>query len=118
MHALKKISLFALCCITGSSLASPEQEHIYLVHLMNQLDAMTPTILAAEREQPQNLRLQFHYTAWRDGKGQRHNGLLEDVKAIEEGIREKLREITIEPRTINPILGDYLDKNNSESVKK
>ncbi len=115
---MKKILLLALCGITVSSLASAEQERLYLVQLMNQLDAMMPMILAAQREQPPNLRLQFHYTAWRDNKGQLHNGLLQDVNAIKNGIREKLNGITEEPRVVRPILGDYLDKANPTSVKK
>ncbi len=116
MSRLKKILPIVLFFITGSSLASQEQERIYLVQLMNQLDAMTPMVLAAEREQPKNLRVQFHYSTWRDNKGQLHNGLLEDINDIKAGIRQKLNDTTIEPRAINPVLGDYLDKNKSVSA--
>ena len=113
MNRLKKILPLVLFFITGSSLASQEQERIYLVQLINQLDAMTPMVLAAAREQPKNLRVQFHYTAWRDDKGQLHNGLLEDINDIKAGIRQKLNDATIESRVINPVLGDYQDKNKS-----
>ncbi len=112
MKQISKILIFTLCCAVSSAFASPEQERSYLVQLLNQLNAMTPLILAAEREQPKNLRIQFHYTAWHDAKGQLHNGLLEDVQAIKAGIRQKLDHTTVEPRALNVIRGDYLDKNN------
>lgn len=116
MNRLKKILPLVLFFVFGSSLASQEQERIYLVQLMNQLDAMTPMVLAAAREQPKNLRVQFHYTAWRDNKGQLHNGLLEDINDIKAGIRQKLNDPSSESRAINPVLGDYLDKNKSASA--
>lgn len=106
-----KIIACVLLGISTQVYASPEQEQLYLVQLLNQLDAMTPTLLAAEQEQPKNQRLQFHYTVWRDSHGQSHNGVLEDIKAIKQGILEKLNNTaTIEPRTVNPIRADYLDK--------
>lgn len=108
MVTVKKILLITLCFLYGNSFASSEQERIYLVQLINQLDAMIPTILAAERKQPKNLRVQFHYTAWQDNKGQWHNGLLEDVKTIRTGIYEKLHSVTPEPRVISSINKDYL----------
>lgn len=90
--------------------ASIEQERAYLVQLVNQLAAMTPLILAAQKEQPANTRVTFHYTAYRDATGQKHNGLLEDVQAIKQGIEEKLNAVSAEPRVVMPVQGDYLDE--------
>jgi RAQPRD family integrative conjugative element protein len=115
---VKKMLLLGLCCTTCSSFASLEQERVYLVQLMHQLDAMVPTILAAKQAQPQNLRVQFHYTAWRDNKGQFHPGLLEEVQAIQQGIREKLEDTPAEPRAVPALVEDYLDKDKPEQANK
>ncbi|HVV68002.1 MAG TPA: RAQPRD family integrative conjugative element protein [Gammaproteobacteria bacterium] len=115
MKRIKQMLVLMLCGVMTQVFASPQpedQERSYLVQLVNQLDAMTPLVLAAEREQPQNVRMQFHYTAWRDSKGQLHNGLLEDIKTIKAGIRQKLDQTPVEPRALDAIRGDYLDKNN------
>lgn len=89
---------------------SSEQERIYLVQLVNQINAMLPIIRAAEKQKPEHMRMQFHYSAYQDVAGKSHNGLLEDVLAIRHGIEEKLNTITLEPRVAQPIRGDYLDK--------
>lgn len=95
---------------TPSETSSSEQERIYLVQLVNQLNAMLPTVKAAQRQQPRNARIQFHYSAYQDANGQAHNGLLEDRQTIKQGIEEKLDTVTVEPRVIQPIRGDYLDR--------
>jgi hypothetical protein len=107
------ISLFAISAASYAHTAikySGEQERIYLVQLVNQINATLPTIRAAEKMQPKNQRLQFHYTAWRDAKGNQHNGLLEDMQEIKKGVEEKLHALSIEPRVVAPIHGDYLEK--------
>lgn len=103
-----------LATFTGVAHAAPvhsseEQERIYLVQLVNQLNAMLPLVMAAQKMQPPHQRVSFHYTAWHDDKGQRRNGLLEDVQAIKAGIEQKLNSIAIEPRSVQPVRGDYLD---------
>jgi RAQPRD family integrative conjugative element protein len=88
---------------------SVEQERMYLVQLVNQLNATMPMIRAAERAQPKNQRTRFHYRAWQDAQGQKHNGLLEDVQTIKKGVEEKLNVVSIEPRAVVPVRGDYLE---------
>lgn len=89
--------------------ATEDQEKVYLLQLINQLDEMQPIILAAQQAQPVNQRVEFHYTAYVDAKGKKRNGLLEDVNAIKAGIEEHLNATSIEPRTFSPIQGDYID---------
>jgi RAQPRD family integrative conjugative element protein len=89
--------------------SSSEQERIYLIQLLNQINAMLPTIQAAKKQQLPNTRIKFHYTQYRDANGQIHNGILEDVQAIKRGIEEKLNGTSIEPRSVQPIHGDYLN---------
>jgi len=88
---------------------SAEQERIYLVQIINQLNSVLPLIRNAEKSQPKNQRVSFHYLAWQDANGDKHNGLLEDIQAIKKGIEERLDAVAIEPRVIAPIGGDYLD---------
>lgn len=115
---VKSFSRFLLITILSMSIAqaqtlanvSAEQEHIYLVQLMNQLNALVPVIRSTQKAQPKNQRVSFHYSAWLDGKGQKHNGLLEDIQAIKKGVAEKLNTVAIEPRFVAPIQGDYLDQ--------
>lgn len=103
--------MLTLAFTSLNTFASTEQEKIYLVQILNQLDAIQPLILTAQKEQPKNTRVQFHYTKYRDSQGQLRNGLLEDVQAIRNGIEQNLKDIPIEPRTVTPIKGDYLDNN-------
>lgn len=90
--------------------ADEASEKIYLTQIVNQLNAIQPLILAAQKEQPTNQRIQFHYSRYKDSRGQVHNGLLEDVQAIKKGIEAQLNSTTVEPRTFQPIQGDYLDQ--------
>jgi RAQPRD family integrative conjugative element protein len=88
--------------------ANEEQERIYLTQIVNQLNAIKPLITSAAREQHRYNRIQFHYTRYRDSNGKIHNGLLEDINAIENGIREKLDHSTRSQRQFQPLKGDYV----------
>jgi len=118
---MKKIILiilmgwFVVCDITY---ADTEQENVYLTQILNALNAIQPLIIAAEKQQPQNTRIEFHYTKYQDSQGQWHNGLLEDVKAIQTGIKEQLNSVSVEPRTVMPLKGDYLDDADPKSNEK
>ncbi len=102
--------------ITQSASASPEQERVYLLQLLHQIDAMQPTLLAAAKEQSKDARIQFHYTAYRDAEGQLHHGISEDLQLIRSGIEEQLNHSQIEPRSIPPVSGDYFET-DSEWLK-
>ncbi len=102
--------------IFQSAMASPEQERVYLLQLIHQIDAMKPTLLAAQQEQSKTARIQFHYMSYHDAQGQQHNGVWEDLQAIRAGIEEKIKNNPIEPRTPEVINGDYRDKMNQESA--
>ncbi len=110
--------LFALGVLVTPSLAAfaalnnpttTDAESAYLVQVMNQLDAMQPLILAAQKAQLPNKRVKFHYTHYQDSQGKTQNGLLEDVKSIKAGIAQYLNEPAIEPRIVQPLQGDYLN---------
>lgn len=101
----------------SSALASPEQERVYLLQLLHQMDAMQSTLRAAQQEQSPADRVQFHYTIYRDIEGQKHNGILEDLQLIRAGIEEKLSGNNLQPRMIEPIEGDYLANRQSTATQ-
>jgi RAQPRD family integrative conjugative element protein len=101
------ISLFAAGFLS-SALASPEQERVYLLQVLHQMDAMQSTLRAAQQAQSPADRVQFHYTAYPDAAGHTHHGVLEDLQLIRAGIEEKLSSNALQPRAIEPIEGDYL----------
>jgi len=102
----------AISIMSMNLFASTEQEKIYLTQILNQLNAMKPLIVAAAYEQPKTNRIQFHYTSYKDATGKSHNGLLNDVNEIENGIQEKLNHIPEEPHILLPLKGDYIEHHN------
>lgn len=104
--------------IAQMAIASPEQERVYLLQLVHQIDVMKPTLLAAEREQSKTLRIQFHYTAYRDAQGQWRPGVWEDLQKIRAGIEEKLENAPVDARTLEPVQGDYRDPVNQEKLNE
>jgi len=90
-----------------NSFANTVDENVYLKQIVNQLDAVQPLILAAQRAQPKNQRVQFHYEKYKDNHGKLHNGLLEDIQAIKSGINQKLNQVSVEPRQVVALKGDY-----------
>ncbi len=83
------------------------KENIYLKQILNQLDAIQPLIIAAEKSQPKNQRIQFHYNKYKDDHGVIHNGLIEDIQTIRSGLNQKLNQISVEPRSVVALKGDY-----------
>ncbi len=110
----QKIFILGMCLFSIFSIfstncfASSATEKMYLTQILNQIDAMQPLIIAAEKAQSANTRIKFHYTRYRDSYRNWHNGLLEDVQAVKSGIIQKLNNISVEPRVITPIKGDYI----------
>jgi RAQPRD family integrative conjugative element protein len=101
------IGLFAAGFLS-SALASPEQERVYLLQVLHQIDAMQSTLREAQQAQSPADRVQFHYTAYPDAEGHTHHGVLEDLQLIRTGIEEALSGNVIQPRAMEPIEGDYL----------
>ncbi len=89
------------------AMANNEQERIYLTQIVNQLEALRPLILAAYKEQDKTNRIKFNYFSYYDSNEKKHNGLLEDILAIENGIKEKINKPISEPRNFQKIKGDY-----------
>jgi hypothetical protein len=74
MHIIS-LMIFLACFLPRISFANTLNEDVYLKQIVNQLDAVQPLILTAEKAQPKNKRIQFHYTKYKDANGKNYNGL-------------------------------------------
>ena len=115
-----KIKIYAAMTILTSMLsmqaaANDLKERIYLTQIINQLNAIKPLIIAANKEQEKNLRIRFHYTTYRDSNEKLHNGLLEDINDIQNGIQAKLNLTSGEIRHFQPVKDDYISLNTMRS---
>jgi RAQPRD family integrative conjugative element protein len=101
--------------VSFNAIASESHERMYLKQMINQLEALKPLVVSASHEQPNNVRVKFHYTSYRDTNGIFHNGLLEDINEIQNGIKEKLNQKIDDPNHFQAIKGDYLDMKKIKS---
>jgi RAQPRD family integrative conjugative element protein len=108
INQLMAIGFLGVMCWTNSH-AGETQERVYLTQIVNQLNAIKPLIVAAQNEQPQGNRVKFHYSHYINADGRIQNGLLDDINAIEAGVREKLDKMPESPHEIKPIAGDFID---------
>ena len=114
MKYLKYTLLFlALGFSSQSIFAGKDKEREYLIQVLNQLEAVKPTIILAAKEQPKNNRFHFHYFAYQNSDGIKQNGLLEDINEIEQGIKARLNTLPTEPHMFKQLSGDYIDGRNS-----
>lgn len=93
---------------TSNVFATESKENMYLIQMLNQLNALKPLLYSAKKEQDSHARVKFHYTDYRDADGHVHNGLLEDIHAIQQGIQAKLNKPLSTPRYFESIKGDYI----------
>lgn len=108
--------LFFVSVIDINVQASESKERIYLIQILNQLNAIKPLIIAASLQQPKTNRIQFHYGAYKDANKKQHNGLLDDINQIERGIQNKLNHVSSEPSLLPPIKGDYIVHGRREAT--
>lgn len=90
--------------------ASEEKERLYLLQLLNQLNAIKPLIVSASKEQPKMNRIQFTYMPYHDIHGKTHNGLIDDINSVEQKIRSRLSKLSVEPHLIPAVKDDYISK--------
>ena len=116
------IPVFAFSKKTAETLSlqknreNEKNEKEYLIQVYNALTALQPLILKAKLNQVPNTPVKFHYTKFVDNEGKVHSGLLDDVQAMRQGIIAGLEPISIEPRVISPVNGDYI--NNFKKIRK
>jgi hypothetical protein len=79
-----------------------------LVRIVNQLDALLPLIDQAEREQPPNQRVMFHFSSFEGSDGELHTGLREDVMSMKAAILAQLDQAQIDPENVTPMPNDFI----------
>jgi len=79
------------------SLADTEQMNATLARVNMVLTQINPLINAAEKEQDKNARVKFQFDTLRA-----------DIEKIQAGISQEINLVSIQPRSVKPISGDYL----------
>lgn len=100
----------ACCCffISTMALADDAQMRITLVKMVNQLEAIKPLITQAAREQDANARVKIHFDSWTDANGVKHNGLRQDINAIQQALIHSINRQAVSPRVFTPIQHDFV----------
>lgn len=109
-NAIKKIIFtITLCSIfTLPAKADEAQMKETLVRIINQLESIKPLISRAKNEQPVNPRIKIHFERFIGADGKIHNGLREDIDAIQKALIQVVNQESIEPRNFAPISDDYI----------
>lgn len=89
--------VIGVCFCTAPCYADSELENASLARIVNVLNSLNPLIDEAQRQQDKNTRVQFQYDV-----------LKNDLLKIKAGINAKLKQVSIEPRVVTPLQGDYL----------
>jgi RAQPRD family integrative conjugative element protein len=100
------ISLFTV--FTSPAWADDAQMKETLVRIINQLQSIKPFIAKAKREEPINPRIKMHFERFIGADGKAHNGLREDVDAIQDALIAIVNKESIEPRSFTPINDDFI----------
>ena len=101
MKFIKRFSLvtgfLTLITLSGISFADTSQMNTTLARISTILSQVNPLINLAERQQGQNARVKFQF-----------NALRQDLASIQAGIAQAINRVSIQPRTVKPLSGDYL----------
>lgn len=99
MIFIKRLIISACITLTMCqlSLANTEQMNATLARVSMILTQVNPLINAAEKEQDKNTRVKFQFEALRS-----------DIEKIQAGIAQEVNLVSIQPRNVKPISGDYL----------
>jgi RAQPRD family integrative conjugative element protein len=96
---MKKIILIlSFLLIANFAFADTQTENEELARINSVLNALYPMIDAAEAAAPANQRVTFRYD-W----------LVKDIQAIQAGIAQKINQVPIEPRRVEPLQTQYVE---------
>lgn len=88
----------------GLTFADEQLSNQYLQRALSELDAAKVYVQKAKEQEPPNQRVVFHY-----------EDVMADIDKIEGGIEEKFNMPKVQPRTIEPVSGDYIGLVGQES---
>ena len=111
MKSIKKTvllsSFLTLLFVSSLSFAGTAQMHTTLTRINTILNQINPLINLAEQQQDPNTRVKFQFTTLR-----------EDVSHIQAGIAQALHRVSIQPRVVMLLTGDYLPVSESILAKQ
>lgn len=84
-------------CLCPVSFADTAARNATLARINTVLNQVNPLITVAQRQQDPQARVQFQFDALRD-----------DIARIQSGITQALQRVTIQPRVVTSVKGDYL----------
>ena len=82
--------------VTGPALADNDGEKASLVRLIHELEALRPLVKEAQDQALVESRIRLNYT-W----------LRRDLERVKSGIQDYIETPSTEPRTFEPLQGDY-----------
>lgn len=98
---LKTVLFVVVCCSLLFAMpvdADIESENVTLTQIVQEIDALQILVNEADQQQPHYVRMRFQYAKLRA-----------DLQKIRNGIEQQLHQEAIEPRSEDPISGDYVD---------
>lgn len=104
------ITLITLILIAPLIFADTEQMHTTLARINTLLSQINPLINLAKQQEDPNTRVKFQFETLR-----------QDITQVQSGITQALNRVSIQPRTVAPLSGDYLPPyliSNNESTLK
>ena len=102
----KLITILSLILVTNFAFADTQSENEELARINSVLNALYPMIDAAQAATPKNQRVTFRYD-W----------LIKDIQDIQAGIAEKINQVPIEPRIVEPLQTQYVELTDKTSAK-
>lgn len=106
IHQLGFIGIILALLVYGEgALANTEQMNVTLARISTILSQVNPLINQAQKQESSNARVQFQF-----------NKLRQDIAQIQSGIAQAVNRVSIQPRVVQPLSGDYLPV--SETVLK
>lgn len=106
-YKLTYISLSTLVLIAPITFADTEQMHTTLARIDTILTQINPLINLAKQQEDPNTRVKFQFEALR-----------QDISLIQSGIGQALNRVSIQPRTVAPLVGDYLPRYPNRNIEK
>ncbi len=91
------LSSMCLLLMSHVCFADTEQMNTTLSRVNMILNQINPLINAAQKEQDPNARVKFQF-----------NVLRADIEKIKAGISQEINLVSIQPRNVTPLSGDYL----------
>lgn len=116
-----------LLALSANSLCfaqSGAKSNLTRVMLVNEISQINAAIYAAreadkaQKKQIENgvVRDVFHFSAWRDSQGVLHQGLIDDLQSIKQGIQAYLKPEVMPIIHIQALNGDYTNKTSTNTA--